>query len=153
MKKCKICGENKQSDMFYKGLAQCKPCYKAKVKKYREENLDKIQAYDRSRASLPHRVKARENYAKTEQGIEAGNRAKINYTKRNPIKRMASQVVNNAVRDGKILKPESCEDCGSKPNRLHGHHDDYAYPLVVRWLCPSCHNKWHKINGEGLNAC
>jgi hypothetical protein len=152
MKKCKVCGEEKSADEFYKGHARCKTCYKAKVKRNREENADHYREYDRKRANLPHRVEARKQYAKTEKGIEARNRARKSWLKRNPIKRMANVIVGNAVRDGKLLKPSACESCGIKPKRLHGHHDDYAFPLSVRWLCPGCHNKWHKENGEGANA-
>jgi hypothetical protein len=148
---CKKCKEEKFSE-FYNVDKTCKDCRKKMVIENRKSKEEYYKKYDNDRANLPHRVKARHEYAKTDKGKEAGNRAKVNYTKRNPIKRMASTIVGNAVRDGKISKPEACEDCSSKPNRLHGHHDDYAYPLVVRWLCPGCHNKWHKINGEGLNA-
>ena len=143
-KKCGKCKKDKHVDMFGNRAASndgkaaiCKECQKE---------------YDRKRANLPHRVKARIDYSKTEEGKAAGARAKKAWDERNVIKKSASVMVGNAVRDGKIIKPELCESCNSKPGLLHGHHDDYAYPLVVRWLCPGCHNKWHKENGEGLNA-
>lgn len=159
MKKCFKCDEEKPLSEFYKHkqmadghLNKCKACTKSDVGKNYSENKDYYRQYEKERAKMPHRVKARQEYARSEQGIIKGNEAKKRWTRRNPIKRMASIMVGNAVRDGKILKPDACESCGSKPVRLHGHHDDYAYPMVVRWLCPGCHNKWHAINGEGLNA-
>ena len=152
MKRCRLCGEDKKADEFYSGLAQCKPCYKQKVRDYREKNIDKVQEYDRKRGALPHRVKARKEYAKTDNGKIRLNEGGKAWKRRNPIKRMANIIVGNAVRDGKLLKPKNCESCDSAPNRLHGHHDDYAFPLVVRWLCPGCHSKWHKENGPGENS-
>lgn len=108
--------------------------------------------YDKERANLPHRVKAREDYAKSRQGKLAGSKAKKEWIIKNLIKRSANIMVGNAVRDGKLAKPSNCECCKQEHVRLHGHHDDYAFPLIVRWLCPRCHNKWHKENGEGKNA-
>lgn len=159
MKKCFKCREEKPLCEFYKHkqmadghLNKCKACAKSDVSKNYDANKDYYKQYEKERANLPHRVKARQEYAKSESGIIKSNEAKIRWSRRNPIKRMASIIVGNAVRDGKIIKPDSCESCGSIPNRLHGHHDDYALPLVVRWLCPGCHKKWHAANGEGLNA-
>ena len=159
MKECFKCREAKPLSEFYKHkqmkdgrLNKCKECNKKDVRKNYRENIDHYKEYEKARAGLPHRVKAREDYAKTEEGIKKGNEAKNNWTRRNPIKKMASTIVGNAVRDGKISKPSNCESCNSEPSRLHGHHDDYAFPLVVRWLCPGCHNKWHRENGEGLNS-
>lgn len=158
-KKCFKCGRVRPLSDFYKHkqmadghVNKCKACNKSDVRNNYKENKPHYQEYERCRAILPHRVKARKDYSKTDAGKDAGSRSKNNWNRRNPIKRMAACIVGNAVRDGKILKPNTCESCKSKPNRLHGHHDDYAFPLVVRWLCPSCHNKWHKENGEGLNA-
>ena len=55
----------------------------------------------------------------------------------------AKSIVNHAIRDGK-LKREPCEICGKEPAQAH--HDDYNYPLKVRWLCQDCHAKWHRDN-------
>ena len=144
MKICGSCKESKPVDMFGirkaspDGLAhKCKSCQ---------------SIYDKARANAPHRVKARLEYQQTEQGRKASNEAKIRYTEKNAVKRGASQLVGNAVKAGRLIKPDSCECCGSKPSRLHGHHNDYAFPLSVRWLCPGCHSQWHKKNGEGANA-
>ena|SRR5215471_6534448 len=38
--------------------------------------------------------------------------------------------------------PHDCERCGA-PN-AHAHHDDYAKPLDVRWLCRACHGIEHR---------
>jgi hypothetical protein len=48
------------------------------------------------------------------------------------------------------VAPEKCSECGTKA-RLDGHHDDYAKPLSVRWLCRGCHQRWHAEN-EVLNG-
>jgi hypothetical protein len=57
---------------------------------------------------------------------------------------LASTLARKAVRAG-VLQEGPCEDCGST-TRIHGHHDDYNQPLQVRWLCASCHRKWHHKN-------
>jgi hypothetical protein len=158
-KECFKCGAEKPLSEFYKHsgmkdghLNKCKCCNKSDVKRNYQDNIEHYKDYERGRASKPHRVEARARYAKTDGGKEAGNRGSRSWRERNPIKRMASTIVGNAVRGGRLAKPSTCEVCASEPSRLHGHHDDYAFPLIVRWLCPGCHSQWHKLNGEGSNA-
>ena len=156
MKLCKTCSIEKDSSLFGKraasvdGLcAKCKDCQRS---------------YDKSRANNPNRVLARNNYAKTEAGIQSSKRAKekwaaLNkgkiykatklYREKYPNKYRAHGKVAYAIKTGD-LTAKPCEICGSEP--AFGHHDNYLKALDVRWLCPGCHNKWHKINGEGLNA-
>lgn len=43
------------------------------------------------------------------------------------------------------LKKESCVACGSD---AHAHHDDYAKPLDVVWLCRPHHEQLHEWIGE-----
>ena len=69
MKECKKCNGVFDNDLFYKGHATCKECYKEKVRNHREEKRDHYIEYEKKRSNLPHRVKAREDYAKTEKGI------------------------------------------------------------------------------------
>jgi Zn finger protein HypA/HybF involved in hydrogenase expression len=150
--KCAKCNQEKDSTEFYANDKTCKECRKALVRANRAKKIDYYREYDKKRANDPKRVKARAEYIKTDAGKAASNKAKRKWAERNAIKYGASTIVGNAVRDGKLIKPEYCEDCGCKPERLHGHHDDYAKPLDVRWLCPQCHSNWHKENGPGLNA-
>jgi hypothetical protein len=139
MKECMKCGESKPFSEFYKHKAmkdgflnKCKSCARKDAIDNRNSKIDYYREYDRSR---PRRG-----------SVEATKR----YRDENPVKYHAHSLINNLVRTRKIIKPSSCESCGSSTG-VEGHHDDYAKPLEVRWLCSVCHKKWHKENGEGLN--
>lgn len=54
----------------------------------------------------------------------------------------AHRAVRRAIRDGKLQRPEACEQCG-EVGRVDGHHPDYAKPLKVKWWCRRCHQKTH----------
>jgi len=130
---------------------KCKECNKKDVSENYSKRRSYYKEYERTRLNLPHRVQARKKYAQSETGKICGNKAKQRWAERNPIKRKASNKVNNAVRDGLLVKPKQCQECGAT-GRINGHHDDYAKPLSVRWLCSACHSGWHKENGEAKNA-
>src|SRR3990167_9497457 len=55
-----------------------------------------------------------------------------------PARKRARSLAQAAVRKG-VLVREACERCGDR--KSHAHHDDYARPLDVRWLCDPCHKK------------
>ena len=139
-KVCFKCGERKPLAAFYKHpgmkdgrVNKCKDCNKKDVRENRKIKIDYYRAYDRQR------------------GSRQTDEYRARYKRENPIKYGARTMVSNAVRDGKIIKPEGCEECGEICH-LHGHHDDYSKPLEVRWLCPPCHFAWHGEHGEGLNG-
>lgn len=69
---------------------------------------------------------------------------KKEWIERNPEKRAAHIVVNNAVRDGRLGKGE-CEmrSDGECKGRVHAHHDDYSKVFEVRWLCAEHHGRQH----------
>jgi ribosomal protein S27AE len=48
--------------------------------------------------------------------------------------------VRKALRDGELVR-QPCVRCGN-PQAL-AHHEDYSEPLVVVWLCYSCHQIRH----------
>lgn len=56
----------------------------------------------------------------------------------------ATATYRRAIRDGALVPADACEDCGRSEKRIHGHHEDYALPLDVAWLCPICHSGRHR---------
>jgi hypothetical protein len=69
-------------------------------------------------------------------------RAKLTHDRENAKRRSVYRAVQNALRSGGLVKPERCEDCGAEGD-VHGHHEDYAKPLEVDWLCRGCHGHRH----------
>lgn len=139
-KKCRLCGQTKQIIEYYEHpqmgdghLNICKVCIKEGARKRRLDpaHREKILAYDRARGSRQDR-----EYLKQ-------------YRKKYPKKYKAHCLINNAIRDKRLFK-EPCEVCGTK-ERINAHHDDYAKPLNIRWLCSAHHHQWHVAHGEALN--
>lgn len=75
----------------------------------------------------------------------------MNHFYRGGVFQQCNGTVTRAVARG-FLIVGPCEVCGMPPairsgrQRIHGHHDDYNYPLKVRWLCQLHHHEWHKTN-------
>lgn len=62
------------------------------------------------------------------------------------LKTRAHNAVQSAIESGDLVRPPLCGECGRPPswlNVIEAHHDDYAKPLAVRWLCKSCHQLLH----------
>lgn len=111
-------------------------------RKWAENNKDKIQDYYLN--NKEYLDKCRKDWA--EQNRESVNKSNAEWKSRNPKKVNAHNMVNNSLRDGKIVKPLSCECCSVFTETLHAHHSDYNKPLDVEWLCVPCHSEWHKNN-------
>lgn len=60
------------------------------------------------------------------------------YQRNNPVKRSARNAVYYALKKGKIIKPEACENCNDIV-KLEADHHDYTKKLDVRWFCKPCH--------------
>lgn len=152
MKNCTACGRTKPIIDFYKHPQmadghwnQCKECVKARVRKHRRENLERIQEYDRRRGQLPHRKAA--NKARAPRYVEKKKDVIRRYQDANPERRKAHILVGSAIKSGK-LKVKPCERCGFAFG-VQAHHEDYSKPLEVVWLCTPCHGERHReINAE-----
>lgn len=149
---CQYCKTDKPMVEFYDSsirkcgkAGSCKECIRGRVKANRAKKVDYYREFDRKRANNPERVQARKDYQATEKGkerLQAGSKA---WRDRNPAIYSAHIAVNNAIRDGKLYKPGSCDECDIECSP-HGHHCDYNKPLDVMWLCDTCHKQWHRDN-------
>jgi ribosomal protein S27AE len=181
-KECFKCRRSLPLSEFYKHsqmadglLGKCKDCTRKDVRDRYEREFEKIKEYEKTRASLPHRIALRKSYQQTARGQSAMKRARKRYKesehgkvvitrasnrynssenkksitkkyrKNNPEKYKAHNQVTISLRNGTLIQ-QPCEQCGAK--RTHAHHDDYTKPLKVRWLCPICHKQEH---GEVTN--
>jgi hypothetical protein len=59
----------------------------------------------------------------------------------------AGRAVSAAIKAGTLTR-QPCEECGAK---AQAHHDDYAKPLDVRWLCRRHHRLWHNEHPSGVD--
>lgn len=132
MKACFKCKVAQPFENFYKHpqmadghLGKCKECNKRDVRENYEKRREQYLAYDKRRyRERPER----------RAGIEASKT-------KHPGKEKARIQLRSAVSSGRIVK-QPCETCGNV--RVDGHHDDYAKPLEVRWLCRKHHMEWHR---------
>jgi len=150
VKKCSRCGESKSLELFGSnkrnkdGLdTYCKPCKRIKTNEWRAKNTEKSKKLSRESKTRQRerdgeevtRSKWNEWYAKN-----AERRAAYERARHDPTQARAQNELNKAVREGRVVRPTHCEKCG-REKRVDGHHTDYSKPLVVIWLCRSCHRK------------
>lgn len=101
-------------------------------KQINDERNARVQADPKLRARKlrQNRESAAKNYSK-----------RLEYDRhRDPVKVAARNKVRDLIFRGKMER-KPCEVCG-KPNS-HAHHEDYARPLEVKWLCPKHHKEAH----------
>ncbi len=89
-------------------------------------------------ALWPERVKAAKAAYKARWPARRAATLKA-WNSRWPEKRRAAVAVNNAIRDGRMQR-QPCTICGE---RAQAHHEDYARPLHVVWLCVKHHQDAH----------
>jgi hypothetical protein len=145
---CKVCGVTSDAAEFYNRVNnRCKECHKKNVKENREAKADYYRDYDAKRFQEDPRVKDRhKSYQKTDAGKASITASRKKWLNQSPEKRAAHVILGNAVRDGRIEKPDHCSKCGKKEvsRRIHAHHHDYTKPVDVTWLCTQCHKDEHK---------
>ena len=142
---CTVCAATSDASKFYAGVNHiCAECHKSKVRANRAAKLEYYRAFDAARfQENPARREAIAAYHKTDRGKEVMLASRRKWLESNADKRAAHVILGNAVRNGRVYKPLSCEACGAYGVRIHGHHHDYTKPLDVKWLCPACHRKEH----------
>ncbi len=97
------------------------------------------------------RKSQQQSYRKTDAGRAKDKRYNVSekrsaslyrYWANNPERKAAQTKLTNAVRDGRLVNPQCCDNCGST-HRIEGHHYSYDKDkqLDVFWLCKTCHEK------------
>lgn len=171
MKSCSKCGEEKSLEEFYRAKSAsdgrqswCKDCHRVQSREWKQDNPERYKKCEKLRREAnPQRMAEIAKRSRTKRRDKAVAELK-QWRQRNPVRKKelekrarerhpqkarAHQAINNAVMRGKIVKPAACEECEgliADPCELHAHHEDYARPLDVEWLCRDCHNQRHRVS-------
>ena len=142
MKSCRVCNQEKSLDQFYKHsecadrhMSICKICFNIRSKEYREKNSEKEKERGR-RYRENHKEEAYLRGKRwREENPEKYKEKDKRYYKKNTEKIKARIATRNLIK-------QPCEVCNSTKN-IHAHHEDYAKPLDVIWLCRTHHDDLH----------
>jgi hypothetical protein len=128
MKTCFKCGGAKPLREFYRHpamgdghLNKCKDCVKTyeRNRRLHPELRERIREYDRLKF---------QRYLENGLALEYQRKRRAS----NPESYAARNAVSNALRDGRLIR-QPCEVCGEL--EVQAHHDDYAKPFEIHWLC------------------
>lgn len=130
----------------------CAKSFSSRNNKNTQATKAKYKASEKGKAvSLKYRAseKGKSTARKAANSIK-GTEAKKRYLERNPLKKVAHSKVSNALRDGRIQKPLTCQRCKQIKDLQGHHHRGYEpeFHLDVLWLCPQCHKKAHEEDRE-----
>lgn len=158
---CRTCGLDKDESEFHiKPKYKCKACVSLARAEYYECNKERIiQRSTKWRKDHPERSREltkrwRDNHKGYINAHYATHKEKwdgyhVKYRSKpdNIVKLATRSKLRDAVRAGKIVKPECCSQCGEVVSKkcLHAHHLDYSKPYDVEWLCPQCHADAHRL--------
>lgn len=129
-----LAGYYRHAQMADGHLNKCKECTKKDVAEHRESNLHQIRGYDRMR------------YRRDEH---RQRQLRSLYLKQSEDQKKVTYLTGNAIRDGRLVRPEGCWGCGvrCKPEAHHSFYDPEHFDAVT-WLCRSCHVKAHKLTQQ-----
>jgi len=109
---------------------------------YQRQHKEQCQEYGRKwRKQNPdyHSQYGRRYYQVNNEAVKS---AVMEWVVDNPEKVVAQNAFKSQIRNGNIVRPETCSTCG-ETGVISGHHKDYTKPLEVIWLCHSCHKRTH----------
>lgn len=109
----------------------------AKQKAWRLANAERIEGSRRAwRERNPEwkRASKTDSLRRWDAGLDEVTRRKM---------KSAHEMRRQAERAGRLVRPDTCEECGQQA-RIEAAHWNYSEALRVRWLCRPCHIKWDR---------
>lgn len=153
-KSCTKCGDTKPLEEFSRETrskdgrrSHCKLCDNASTARWERQNQQRRIEKSKRWAARNRKYKAEKLKEWEQRNPHLVAKKLRRQAERHPEKIRARQLLKDAVKTGKVVKPGTCEACGHEVERrkLHGHHEDYEKPLDVRWLCRPCHDAEHSV--------
>lgn len=124
---------------------RCLPCRRVWEREWRERRKAAGRPVVSTKMGPGYEARRKATYY-CQPEVKARRAAQMRKYRNDPVLRERHEArwqVNRAIASGRLQR-QPCEQCGC---RAHAHHDDYAKPLDVRWLC-SIHHREHHAQAE-----
>jgi hypothetical protein len=150
MARCRVCTQSFEptARQIQKSDWLCKPCCHEYDRKYRTKR--KSEGRPVKTGKMPREWhRAYQAGWKERPGIRARLAETARERRKHPLeqtKASARRIVRSAIERGE-LERQPCEMCGHV--KVDAHHDDYSWPLEVRWLCRQHHTDIHCAKAKG----
>ena len=148
----RICPKCKINEITYKNpktgyyAPYCKECRKSFDTAYSKSDKRKkaLSKYNNKPERVAHMKEYHVEYMQVEENRQSKRDRQKRWPSKDPrlLKVCARKIAYEAKKCG-LIKIQPCEVCGTT-ERLEMHHDDYAKPMDVRWLCKEHHKKYHE---------
>ena len=118
---------------------ECKPCFlklRAEYRATHPEQKKQTDAIYRARQSVEKKRQYGRNHYYKHQEAYAERRKQRR--RLHPEKSYACNVVLNAIKRGRLVRPDKCQQCGATA-AIEASHSDYRFPMKIQWLCVKCH--------------
>lgn len=139
-KLCSGCGETKSTTDFFpdrRKSGRVRPRCKACEAEYqRTRTPEQKRMYSRNwRDNNPEAALEKHRRQRADR---------IDTYKADPVKAACRRATRTAIENGTLVRPDKCDRClrGCVPQ---SHHEDYAKPLEILWLCATCHGYIHRV--------
>lgn len=146
MKTCFRCERVLPLDEFYVHsqmadgrLNYCKACVRERTKAH-------------SRTEHAHALSASRYQQNRAKGIVKAGRWSRAHPERAALHHKASRAVTMAIRAGRLVPSQTCEQCGAPDKPIEAAHESYANALDVRWLCRACHRQWDAVRPKTIDS-
>jgi len=135
-KTCSKCSKEKPLTEFPLRKHSSRDGYYAYCKRCRQDWLNAWRITASGSKSIKN---SRSKETWKQNHLQAAKRHQSKY----PDRRRARYMVVNAVRSGRLIKPDACEKCLRVRKVQSHHHLGYSleHALDVQWLCIRCHRE------------
>lgn len=144
-KKCRVCRKEYEPTPYQirKADFRCKECRRKQDGQWRQKRRALGLPASGSDTWDPRKRAARNKRYYSDPKVKRRRAEAMRRYIQDPrlrIRHLARWYARRRIISGKI-KREPCAFCGVMPSEAH--HSDYSKPLLIVWLCKSCHRKQH----------
>ena len=132
---CQVCHRN------FVGKSGRKACSKSCHDQMRPPTFRRCQQCEQLFGPVDH---LRRRFCSMQCKVISQSTGRKKFRKTTTKARNAQSLLRYHIQAGHIVRPKTCEECGSVDRPIEGAHFNYDEPLRVRWLCLSCHRRWDK---------